>query len=100
MLRIEEFTACSFLPGKSLRIVFLPFSAHVTPNPSPVDSWPPSLVPTWETTAWTGMCFVHVIGGAPELISQHESIHGAASLFQGTGSREANFLAARARAPP
>jgi hypothetical protein len=100
MLRVKELFACSFPLGKPLWFSLPAFSVHAALDPTYQNSWPPSLVPTWETTGWTGMCFTHLVRSAPVLIRRRESIHGPSSLSYKAESREANFMAANARAPP
>lgn len=91
----------SFLRGK----LFWP-----TPSSLPVSSflrlpllitpWPPSLVPTWQTTAWAGVCFSRLSRSRSMTIARRDLSHRAVSVMPVSHRRETVPPGARARAPP
>lgn len=102
MFTIKELTTRSFFPRKPLRLTSPLLAAAVLRDLSlPTHSWPPSLVPTWKTTAWTGLRFVRLLGSTNGLIRRLEPVAAAAaSVFPHAYSRETPVFAANARAPP
>lgn len=100
MLYSKELPICSFFQGKSLRLI-TSFSAYLPASfPFPTNPWPPSLVPTWKTTAWSGVCFSHAKKGASGSMQGHKASQGNISLFHRVNHRETNLIDAKARAPP
>jgi hypothetical protein len=101
MPNVEEPFVRSFFQGKSFRLTSSLFSAY-TPAlfPFPTNPWPPSLVPTWKTTAWTGVCFSHAKKGAYGFVQGYEAGHENTVIFQRRYYRETSLITANARAPP
>jgi hypothetical protein len=101
MLHIEEPTIRSFFQGNPFRLTTPLFSAYIpTLFPFPTNSWPPSLVPTWKTTAWTGVCFSHAKKGAYGFMQGYEAGHENTGIFRQISYRETSLITANARAPP
>jgi hypothetical protein len=101
MSNIEEPTIRSFFQGKSFRLTLSSSSVYSpTLFPLPTNPWPPSLVPTWKTTAWTGVCFSHAKKGAYSYVQGYEAGHENTVIFRRIHYRETSLITANARAPP
>ncbi len=91
----------SFLLGKPFRPALPSPSAYTLPISSlPTGPWPPSLVPTWQTTAWTGVCFSRLSSSGSVITLRRNSSHRAVLFVPVSRCRETPSLGARARAPP
>ena len=91
----------SFLWGKPFWPAFHPpLSSSFASLFTPVCEWPPSLVPTRETTAWIGICFSHAT--TPEIANTGQGQHPwrSAEILPAIYSQETCPLGSRARAPP
>jgi len=101
MLHGKESVLYFFFHGKSFTLTTPLFSTYI-PRALlfPVKTWPPSLVPTWKTTVWTGVCFSHAKKGACSLPLGQEAGQADASSFHQLSYRETHLMAANARAPP
>jgi len=74
-------------------------SAYFSPAPLlPITPWPPSLVPTWKTTAWIGICFSRLT--ASGTIPACRVSSRAIPVVPVSRFREVTPVGARARAPP
>jgi hypothetical protein len=62
--------------------------------------WPPSLVPTWKTTAWAGVCFSHQTSSGLVTTYRRDSSRRIALGIPGFRRRGIVSLGTRARAPP
>jgi hypothetical protein len=58
------------------------------------------LVPTWKTTACTGVCFSRLTSNGLVIASRRELARSVAWVVPGFRCRETAALGARARAPP
>jgi hypothetical protein len=63
-------------------------------------SWPPSLVPTWKTTAWAGVYFSHQTSSGLVTTYRRDSSRRVALVIPVFRRREMVLLGTRARAPP
>ena len=87
--------------GKPLRPASPSLSAYsFSLSLFPATPWPPSLVPTWKTTACMGVCFSRLISNELVIRSWREPARSVASVVPGFRCRETTPLGARARAPP
>ena len=77
-------------------------SAYAPPVSSlPATSWPPSFVPTWQTTTWAGVYFSRLTSSGLVIMRRRDTSPGRiASVMSGSHCREPAPLGARARAPP
>lgn len=101
MLHDKEPTLRSFFRGKPLRRTSPLLSTYIpVPFSFPMTPWPPSLVPTWKTTAWTGMCFSHTKKGVCDFVQGCEAGQENALIFPWVDCRGTSLIAANARAPP
>jgi hypothetical protein len=101
MLHGKESVLYSFFHGKSFTLTASLFSAYIPQSLLfPVKTWPPSLVPTWKTTVWTGVCFSHAKKGACSFLLGQEANRADALIFHQLSYRETSLMAANARAPP
>jgi len=89
----------SFLLGKPFRPALPSPSAYITSS-LPTGPWPPSLVPTWQTTAWTGVCFSRLSSSGSVITLRGNSLYRAVLFVLISRRREGASLGARARAPP
>ena len=97
----KELTQRSFLLGKPLRPAspsspVYSFSSSFFPS----TPWPPSLIPTWKTTACTGVCFSRLTSNGLVITSRGKPACSVAWVVPGFRCRETTPLGARARAPP
>src|SRR5262249_18530166 len=91
----------SFLLGKPFRPALPSPPAYTPPISSlPTGPWPPSLVPTWQTTVCTGVCFSRLSSSGSVIRPQYNSSHRAVLFVPASRCRETLPLGARARAPP
>lgn len=101
MLYVKEPTIRPFFQGRLFRLPTPLLSAYIfTPFPLPTNPWPPSLVPTWKTTAWTGVCFSHAKKGAYGFMQGYEAGHENTVIFRWMNYRETSLITVKARAPP
>lgn len=101
MLYSKELPIRSFFQGKPRRLTASFLSAYIPASfPFPTNPWPPSLVPTWKTTAWSGVCFSHAKKGAYGSMQGHKAGQENAAIFRRRNSRETSLIAAHARSPP
>jgi hypothetical protein len=89
----------SFLLGKPFRPALPSPPAYITSS-LPTGPWPPSLVPTWQTTAWTGVCFSRLSSSGSVITLRGNSLYRAVLFILVSRCRETLPLGARARAPP
>ena len=91
----------SFLRGKPFGPALPSLSAYDLPTSLlPAASWPPSLVPTWQTTAWAGVCFSRLTSSGLVIMRRRDVSPRVASVLPVSHCRELAPLGARARAPP
>ena len=97
----EEPARRSLLLGKPSRPALSSPPAYTLPISSlPTGPWPPSLVPTWQTTVWTGVCFSRLSSSGSVITLGGNSSHRAVLFGPVFRCRETLPLGARARAPP
>ena len=97
----KELMQRSFLLGEPLRPASPSFSVYsFSLSFFPATPWPPSLVPTWKTTACTGVCFSRLTSDGSVIASRGEPVRSVAWVLPGFRCRETTPLGARARAPP
>jgi hypothetical protein len=77
-----------------------PMASSPVISPFPATSWPPSLVPTWKTTAWAGACFSRLTRSGLVTTHRREPALRTVRIVPVLRSRELASLGARARAPP
>jgi hypothetical protein len=94
----KEFSQRSFFLGTPRRLASSLFLSFALPSfPLPVAPWPPSLIPTGETTSWTGECVSCLVVSEAVEMNQREVVP---VVFPALRFRETVPLGARARAPP
>jgi len=87
--------------GKRWKPAWPSSPANALPLSSPLTTpWPPSLVPTWKTTAWAGVCFSHQTSSGLVTTDRRDSSRRVALVIPAFRCWEMVSLGTRARAPP